>query len=289
MSYPTRLYLVESLIPVRSITIISGSSGSGKSRLVFQLCEEWYEKATVLGRPAKPNPKILYLCYDRTIEDVYDTLNDAKIYLPKLTLISMLDQGKLVPPTSIGSDIDLVIVDGMDCIVDNINDFHKVTVVLQAFLRLTLGQDTAVAGIVGSTKLKDGERYSNSRERTLGSSAWGRLTGTHINIEFNEDDPFLVRKVKITPRNGGPGRVHELVFDSNNRLVPFHGLQVERSEWITTLISSLADQFSTSESIKRGERLGQKDSNVKKALAELVKDGVLNRVAHGLYSKIQNQ
>lgn len=287
MPYPTRLYLVEQLIPVRSITIISGSSGSGKSRLVFQLCEEWYNHALFFGRKAMPNPRILYLCYDRTIEDVYDTLNDMGIYLPQLTIRSMLHSVPLAPPSILPDDIDLLIIDGLDCLVKNVNDFHEVCRILQHFMRLTINRDIAVIGIVGASKLKEGERYNNARERTLGSSAWSRLTGSHINLEFNPSDPRLIRKVHLSPRYGGPGEILEMAFNDQNRLVKRDkAARAKRTEWIEELLTKLPATFSTSEALDAGEALGKHEVTIKKALSELVDDQRLERTEHGFYLKI---
>lgn len=283
--YPIRKHVIESILPERSITIVSGSSGSGKTILTMQAVEEWYSSSTFLGFSARPNPKIAYYTYDRSQEDAWDTLNSLGVYLPQMAIYCGISGGKSSYPTkAIFKQSDCVIIDGIDFLTDNPNDVGQVKTAFHAVMGLMEETTCSTIGITGSNKSKIGEGYLNSRDRSYGSSAWARLSGTNINIVLDEDALISSRTVHITPRNSGKIRI-EMDFNDKGRLVPANSSSEDDA--LTKFYKLLPNDFSTGEAIDIGVRgLKVSQVTVKRYLNLLLGDLRISKIEHGHYKKL---
>src|SRR3954451_3536435 len=65
---PEREWLVEGLIPMGTVTFISGDGGLGKSLLGQQLVMAAALGATWCGKPVKQTPAVAMFCEDKTDE-----------------------------------------------------------------------------------------------------------------------------------------------------------------------------------------------------------------------------
>jgi len=263
--------------------LLTGASGSGKTRFIFSLCEEICSTRTFLKRKAKPDLRIGYHCYDRTLEDAWDTLIDMKMDLEPygIQLVSHLSTDEEALQAKDLKDIDIIILDGIDMLVDNVNSFKDVRTMMKNLLRYIDKRDVAIIGIMGEGKQKPGEGYANSRERAIGSSAWGRLASCGLNISVNATG---VRQIELDPRMGGGKEMSEWIFDERNRLVPFMDEGYVAPE--TKILRILPNDFTTSQAVEAATKLAISESFVKKLLSDLFA-GQIARLAHGQYRKIK--
>ncbi len=284
MPYPTRLYLVDRLIPVRSIALVSGCSGAAKTRWIFQCLEEWIKHSTFLGYPAIPNPRLGYLCYDRCIEDCYDTLLDMHLDLPGIDMASALSDDSLWDVKAEHfSGYDCVIMDGVDMLCKDINKFHVVRQEIQKLLRMIANSQIGIIASIGTNKSKDGEKYAHSRERSIGSSAWGRLTGTSFNLDFDPTDEDGTRTLTINPRIGRPPDPIEYKFNSQNRLE----VSIEEKKLIDRLLTLLPPAFTAGEAIALFESVKSTSASIRNELSRAVKSGLLKHAENGTYTKLK--
>ena len=282
--YPTRKQVIDSLLPERSIGIISGSSGAGKTILTMQCVEEWLTRSTFLGYTAKPNPVIAYFTYDRSEEDAYDTLNSLGIYLPQMKIYcGITGTDAPLPDQSVFKQSDCVIIDGLDCLVRNANEFHEVRITFHKMMILLESTSCVLWGITGSSKAKAGEGYLNSRDRSFGSSAWSRLSGTNINIVLDEDALVNTRIVHVTPRTGPKLRL-EMDFNEKGRLVLSKDCGDDSR--ITNFLKHLPPDFSTAVAHEIGVGLEYSPATVTRYLNRLLADGRLSKIEHGRYKKM---
>lgn len=285
MAYPTRKYLVDRLIPVRSIALVSGCSGAAKTRWLFQCCDEWITHSTFLGYSAIPNPRLGYLCYDRCIEDCYDTLIDMSLELPGVDMASALSNESLWDPRPEHFEgYDCVILDGVDMLCKDINKFHLVKQEVQRILRLISNTQIGIIASVGTNKSKEGEKYAHSRERSLGSSAWGRLTGTSFNLDFDPNDEEGIRTLNVNPRIGPPPSPIQYKFNASNRLEIF---EEEPKKLIDRLLHSLPTSFTAGEAIALCTPLKTTTASVRNELSKAIKSGLLKRNEVGQYTKLK--
>lgn len=281
--YPVRKHVIENLLPERSLGIISGSSGAGKTILTMQCVEEWYTRSTFLGYSAKPSPVINYYTYDRSIEDAYDTLNGLGIYFKQMGIHCNINLSNPYPTKEFFKKSDCVIIDGIDCLVDDSNNFKQVKEANHKIMGLLEDTSCAVWGITGSNKAKIGEGYANSRDRSLGSSAWSRLTGTNINIVLDEDALINSRTVHITPRMG-PKLLLEMDFNEKGRLVPSSANSDD--DRLSNFYKFLPEVFSTAAALEIGEGLKLSQATVYRYVNRLLSDGRISKIEHGRYKKM---
>ena len=81
-------------------------------------------------------------------------------------------------------------------------------------------------------------------------------------------------------------RVHQYLEDSYCRIasvVTDNALDLEKREFLKLL----GESFTTAEAIAAGAEVGMSESGVKKSLAKLTAQNILNKVAHGKYEKVQ--
>lgn len=283
--YPIRKEVIDSVLQERSICLINGPSGAGKTILTFQGIEEWYNRSTFFGYSAKPNPSIVYFSYDRMLEDAHDTLRKHHFSFPNMKLYSGLECDPVQhPKPSVFQSSDCVIIDGIDCMVDNPNDGKQVKTCLHTFYRLLKGTSCGLIAISGSGKAKIGEGYANSRERSLGSSLWSRLTGTNINILYDEMALINSRTVFITPRDENK-TVLELDFDDKGRMVAASASSDD--DKLTSFLKLLPPTFSKAAANDIGEGLRLGTATVSRYLNRLMADGRLTKIEYGHYKKMQ--
>jgi hypothetical protein len=277
--------------------LISGSSGAAKSRFVFGLCEEWYTKSTFLGRPAKPNPAIRYFAYDRSIDDIHDILNDMGFDFPQMQLDSKWGVTTAPPSPAELKGVDAFIIDGIDFMVDDMSNPQQVRSCLSTMGRLVRAMNNSCITITGSAKIKAGEaKYSNVRERGMGSAYWGRSSGSVVDISYDPMDPTLTRHVAVQPYCGGPAEFSEWNFNQQNRLER-NDLNVIFSEEDERLsfLASLPKQpptFSTARAEQIGESLSLSRATVHRYLAYLseTKNGsFIHKIGRGEWSRMQVQ
>lgn len=224
---PARIpYIIDEIMPAREVHLIGGASGSGKTTLLFQTIDLIEKGQPVFGRASHPMPACYVAC-DRSTASIERTLvrMGMTLDIPRLSLVenrlignirSVVDAArKLVP------DLRLLYIDAMAVLVPQgkISDYKIVADFLADCGEQCARKDLTIVGLHHATKVKEGERFLNPRQRLLGSVAWGGFSETVILIEpKTPDDPTDdSRSIMVLPRNASQ-EVYDFNFNSEGRL-----------------------------------------------------------------------
>ncbi len=287
MTYPYREYLIESIIPCGSVNLLGGASGSGKSRLSFQGMKEIQQCKTLFGYKCLFPVHQEYIAFDRTIESIYTTLNNMEIHLGDISLKSyVLNQSTpTIDSTIISKDCNLLWVDGIECLIEKLIDFRSVGQKVRELVRFADLHKVSIIALMGMAKMKESERYTNSREELIGSTAWGRFSDTIFTLGSEGDNICKERTLKILPRNDAPA-TKILTFDSKGHLVEI--VTNDDPPSVTIVLKIFADhptQLTTSELIGYASDAGISESSTKKAIDYLLNQGKIRKCKQGVYEK----
>lgn len=290
MTYLTTPYLFENIFALGSVNLLAGMSGAGKTRFAFQLIEEIEQRGTLLKAQALMPVSVAYFAADRVLNDLHLTLNSMNCSL-KSPIVSLYERIVIIedlrlPTVNEIRGHNLIIIDGLDCIVSKLTDSREVGRVLLKCSQLARAQNVAILGILGTAKVKIGEGYEHPRERLIGSSYWARLSADIFLISNNgdsDDDDNCSRLIEILPRNAAPRRI-SLIFD-NGRLVPEIMTKPDGKDF--ALLRELPDAFTTEDIRDASERLSIPRSTMFRAVRRMIAQGLVVRVQPGQYIKVK--
>ena len=287
MPYPTTPCLFEDLFAIGSVHILAGMSGSGKTRFAFQMIEEIEQKGTFLKSPSLLPISACYFAFDRALSSIHRTLNSMKCEL-KAPIASLYEQARIVEELRIpGPDKvkghNLVIIDGLDCIINKLIDARDVARVLHQCSQLAISSEVAILGIVGTAKVKNGEGYEQPRERLIGSSYWARLSEDIILISPSENGNKHDRIVDILPRNSAPLQI-DITFEGGRLVSEETAIPNQRD---LAVYAALPDSFSTDEAEEVAEDLKISRASMFRSLKRLCKHRLIEKVQHGRYLKVK--
>ncbi len=201
----------EGLFPKGQVHLIGGPSGAGKTTVAFQLYKalstlggEWLGRKTVPAAWA-------YISGDRATNSVHITQRRLGV---DFKVFSLVDHGM------VGSDLigdvmpmltkfygyrpNFIYIDGFTgmCPQAKINDYGTVSQWLAKLQMFCQRKNITILGAVHATKTKEGERYTNPRQRVAGSVAWAGYSETIVIVEppdGDKDDGH--RSILLLPRN----------------------------------------------------------------------------------------
>jgi hypothetical protein len=290
MSYPKRTYLIADLFALCSVNLLAGMSGGGKTRLIFQLLEEIERYQTFFGFPCLSPIRPRYYAFDRTLPAIHDTLNSMKCEL-SCYIESRLDTAPkfgdmTIPTAKETTDGNLLILDGLDCLVPKLIDSNQVGDLLFRCAKLASSTNSSVWGALGTSKVKNGEGYSHPRERIIGSSFWARMTETNMLISQEDESDDSSRTFYILPRN------------SRNYSI---ALTFDEGRLVRTILSKADDQdlkfmaelpggiFETSAAYDVAVRLGMSRATMFRSIQRLLGQRLISNPSYGEYKKVAIQ
>jgi hypothetical protein len=214
-------YVVESLgkghegwFPAGDVSLVGGSSGSGKTYWVMTLLEKVRQGTEVWGHKSIARDYRV-LMHDRGAKGMRRTLNalglstEAKERVIRLTR----KQQALKPAEVLDACIDrdpgvrAWFIEGLDMWFPDVLKMNIVAPLLDDLQRVATRRDVAVVATVGAPKEKtaagkDSERY-HGRDALFGSAALARKAETVVLISKTDmDDENSPRQYSVLPRNG---------------------------------------------------------------------------------------
>lgn len=216
-------YLVDALgepgyegwFPKGEVSLIGGSSGTGKTSLMIPMLEKIRLGQSVFGHNAESREYGILL-HDRSKKAMRRTakaLNLSEDVLSRVMRLSP-EQQRHSPAEILQDAIDRTpgaeawLIEGLDMWIPKISDMDAVAQVMDSLQRVAIRNDVAVIATVGSPKQKKGEGYALHRDSLLGSSALGRKAETVMLMELhNPEDPNSVRRCTILCRCGKAERL----------------------------------------------------------------------------------
>ncbi|PYX30486.1 MAG: hypothetical protein DMG80_12170 [Acidobacteria bacterium] len=206
----------EGWFPLGDVSLVGGSSGTGKTYWMMTLFEKVRRGADVWGHTAQARDyRVLML--DRGAKAMRRTLN--RLGLPpeaKERVIRVTSAQQLAGPVAVLTETTerepgakAWFVEGLDLWLKEANKMSEVAQVLDELQRLATRRNVAIIASVGSAKEKtaegrDSERY-HGRDTLFGSVAWGRKSETIVLISKTDNDPLhddCPRQYSVLVRNG---------------------------------------------------------------------------------------
>jgi RecA-family ATPase len=197
--------------PRGHVSLIGGSSGMGKTTAMIYLLEDLRN-----GRPLGSHPAATadyrILIVDRTVEALEESLEfkglDETEVLKRAASVSHEDgdPAKVLRrqlrrwKDETGTQPDLIFLEGIDFWVRKNNDLDAVFRFVKTLEPVAQAWNVAILASIGSPKIKAKDNYVLTRDKVLGTSAWGRTTHTILFVERLEASDS--RKIAILTRTG---------------------------------------------------------------------------------------
>ena len=195
--------------PLGDISLIGGSSGTGKTTWIFDM----------LHKQKQGYPVLEHKTFKRTFHVLaYDRGQNAFARtMIRLNLLSS-DIPTTPLPLAFGTDAvqniineiekmnpipQIIFVEGLDMLIDDANKKSTVSPFMRQLQETAAHFHLALICSVGAPKAKRGEDYAAKRDKISGSEAWGRNCETVCVLEFAEEDDGTTpqRSLTILPRN----------------------------------------------------------------------------------------
>lgn len=294
----TRLrYLIDGMIPANQVHLLAGPSGGGKTTLAFQMLSSMITGEPFLGRWTR-KVKVAYVSGDRPAESVLETQDRCGVTFP---IFSAVDENlvgedlltKIFPRlTAIcnGERPDVIYIDGFTAFVPGgfLNNYAIVAKWLASLQRWAHKMRVTIIGACHATKTREGEKFTNPRQRIAGSVAWAGFSETVLIIEPLDDDKAKDKRiVHILPRNHAEENMI-LRFNAEGRLILPE--KVAHQETLTAFImDGLLEKFKLGDTILyskyRDDALAKGVSlrTFNRQLAKYVETGKLVKAGKGTY------
>jgi hypothetical protein len=218
-----RTYLVEPLpgrndgwFPKREISLIAGSSGTGKTSWGAPLFERIRKGEDVYGHKTQPRDYRILL-HDRSRQATLHTLKN--LGLPQEAIdrcIRLTPAQQRNQPADIveavmelNPGIDALLIEGLDMWIPNIFDLTKVSDTLDGLQRVAQRRNVAIVATMGSPKQKSKDGKYSGRDSIFGSVAFGRKAETVVLFQFHDaEDEASVRVVTVLLRCAAPEKFY---------------------------------------------------------------------------------
>jgi hypothetical protein len=206
----------EGWFPKGDVSLIGGSSGTGKTYWLMTLLEKVRRGTDVWGHTCTARDYRV-LMMDRGAKAMRRTLNKLNLSAEaKERVIRVTGAQQLAGPVAVLNEAternpgaEAWFIEGLDLWLKEAGKMSEVSKVLDDIQRLATRRNVAVIASVGSPKEKtaegrDGERY-RGRDAIFGSVAWGRKSETIVLISKTDNDPLhddCPRQYSVLARNG---------------------------------------------------------------------------------------
>jgi RecA-family ATPase len=286
-------WLIENILPTREIHLVGGPSGAGKTTWLLQTILAWADGQDVFGHKSHPLP-YFYVSCDRSRESMLRTFQRCGVDPAKLPHISGLDE-RLFSPKSIlerarklNPDVRVLFIEGFAMFAPSgrlAYDYVQVATFFTDLTRMCQREDLTLTGVVHSSKMREGERYLNPRQRIHGSVAWAAFTETIILVEpADEKNPTSdIRSLLLLPRNS-KAEYYQLAFDSQGMLQQ----RQDDDQEATVMLVFLSNQkpgaeLSTSVAVEFGESHGLSRFQVMRWLNRFEEDARIEKSGHNCW------
>jgi hypothetical protein len=206
----------EGWFPKGDVSLIGGSSGTGKTYWLMTLLEKMRRGAEVWGHTAAQRDyRVIML--DRGAKAMRRTLDKLGLSAEaRQRVIRVTSKQQEAGPVAVLTELternpgaEAWFIEGLDLWLKEAGQIKEVSPVLDELQRLATRRDIAIVASVGAPKEKtaegrDSERY-HGRDTLFGSVAWGRKSETIVLVSKTDNDPLhddCPRQYSVLVRNG---------------------------------------------------------------------------------------
>lgn len=216
----------EGWFPLGSPSLIGGSSGSGKTTFMLDLCVTQAAGNTFYGHPVFCRPYLVLmldrgkLSHERTMRRLGFEMNQVPIQFLNPVLDDDASQEVLNRIEEADPTPQLVFIEGIDMLVSDPNKIDIVAPFLREIQDIATHFHCAIVGSTGAPKTKPREGYTAKRDTIFGSAVWSRMAETVVTIQFpNGDDTADQRMISVLPRNA-KSEIFETEFQKGRLVIP---------------------------------------------------------------------
>lgn len=274
-------FLIDKILPTRTINLISGPSGTGKSTLMLQMLEDWRNGREVFGYKSFPADFHIVSC-DRPASHLSRTMQRLGLSPKDFPHFSVVDRirdrerhgefslDELVANARRSSTkLRLLAIDGLAALCPNkVIDHSGVAQFLTNASRLCEQHDFTILGTVYASKTPG----ATPRESILGCTAWSAYTESKIIIEAS-----AARRTVHLCTSNLPDMQFEMIQDSKTGefVDGLASMSEELDRWLATcepgaLVTS-RQVFEISEHLEISKRTAERWINGQLSLGTLVK------------------
>jgi AAA domain len=194
--------------PLGNPSLVGGSSGSGKTTFMLDLCVTQQMGRPFYGHGTLGRPYLVLMmdrgkeAHERTMRRLGFSPEQVPIKFLKAAvdgeasqqIIEMVEQTIPMP--------ELVFIEGMDMLVSDPNSLEIVMPFMHEIQQIATHFHIAIVGSVGAPKTKPKDGYAAKRDTIFGSAVWSRMSETIVTLQFpNGDDTAERRVISVLPRN----------------------------------------------------------------------------------------
>jgi hypothetical protein len=206
----------EGWFPKGDVSLVGGSSGTGKTYWMMTLLEKVRAGADVWGHKSKPRDYRVVML-DRGAKGMRRTLDRLRLSAEaKQRVIRVTSAQRNAGPVAVMSaaternpGAEAWFIEGLDMWIKEVKEMSDVSTVIDDLQRIATRRNVAIIASVGAPKEKtaegrDTERY-HGRDTIFGSVAWGRKSETIVLISKTDVDPLhddCPRQYSVLCRNG---------------------------------------------------------------------------------------
>jgi hypothetical protein len=303
-------YLVEKLtkdhegwFPLGDVSLVGGSSGTGKTYWMMTLFEKIRHGVEAWGHVTKARDyRVLML--DRGAKAMRRTLDKLGLSAEvRKRVIRVTGAQQIAGPVAVLTEAtesepgaSAFFIEGLDLWLKEANKMNEVATALDELQRLATRRNVAIIASVGSAKEKtmngrDTERY-HGRDTLFGSVAWGRKSETIVLISKTDNDPLnddCPRQYSILVRNGRSEHFWMAFENGELRMVdrPEPKEPDNRRDRGNVVKLNIKTHFKVGERIDYSPDLGASDKTFYKYAKELVAEGFAEKRMDGRFYLIR--
>ena len=194
--------------PLGSPSLLGGSSGSGKTTFMLDLCVTQAMGVPFYGHQTHKRPYLVLMLdrgkdsHTRTMHRLEFTTQQVPIKFLKAAVDGeaaqqIIDQIEQTTPTP-----ELVFIEGIDMLVSDPNALEVVMPFMHEMQQIATHFHIAIVGSCGAPKTKPKEGYAAKRDTIFGSAVWSRMSETVVTMQYpSGDDTADKRTISVLPRN----------------------------------------------------------------------------------------
>ena len=194
--------------PLGSPSLVGGSSGSGKTTFMLDLCVRQKTGTPFYGHATYGRPYLVLMLdrgedsHTRTMRRLGFVTDQVPIKFLRAAvdgeasqqIIDSIEQTKPTP--------EIVFIEGIDMLVSDPNALAVVMPFMHEIQQIATHFHVAIVGSCGAPKTKPKEGYTAKRDTIFGSAVWSRMSETIVTLQYPEgDDTADKRTISVLPRN----------------------------------------------------------------------------------------
>ena len=194
--------------PLGSPSLVGGSSGTGKTTFMLDLCVSQFRKEQFYGHETFGRKYLVLMLdrgkgsHERTMRRMGFTEDQIKIKFLSACVDGDASQQIIQKIEEEDNIPEMVFVEGMDMLVSDPNALEVVMPFMHEIQLISEHFHIAIVGSVGAPKTKAREGYIAKRDTIFGSAVWSRMSETVVTMQYpNGDDMENRRTVCVLPRN----------------------------------------------------------------------------------------